>query len=67
MLPRKTLISYIAAAAFWDILRHILKETLFYFPASAKLIFFLFKVMQTLHNKIKSKKTMKTLSLKHAF
>ena len=51
-----SLISYIAAAAFWDILRHVLKETIFYFAAFAKLNkIFLFKVMQTLHNIIKSK------------
>ena len=56
MPPRKFWIWYIAAAAFWDVLRHVLKETILYFAAFAKLKkMFLFKAMQTLHNKIKSK------------
>ena len=37
MPPQKILISYIGAAAFWDILRHVLKETIFYFATFAKL------------------------------
>jgi len=34
--PRTKLASYIARAAFWDILRYILKETIIYFAAFAK-------------------------------
>ena len=52
----ETLISYNGTAAFWDILGHVLKETIVYLVVFAKLKkIFLFKVMQTLHNKIKSK------------
>ena len=34
--PWTILTSYIAAAAFWDILRDILKEAILYFAAFAK-------------------------------
>ena len=46
-MPRRNiLISYIAAAALWDMLRHILKETIIYFAAFAKLKKYI-QVMQT--------------------
>ena len=63
----KMLTSYIAAAAFWEILKHNLKETIIYFAEFAKMKkIFLFKVMQTRHTKIRPKIKMKTMSLKHA-
>ena len=56
MPQAKILISYIAAAAFWDILRHVLKEIILNLSTFAKLKKdILFRVMQTLLNIIESK------------